>query len=1106
MPGAVRPLAGRPRPGAQPSERPPPKAAPRGRALPWIFPLGARIADAYLALVALAYVEVYAVGFSSFRQFVGTFELGQASQSLVPIALVAAAPAALVAGSVVELLRRAEGRVARPAAAVLAASFAGVVSWGIAAGRHFEGGRRLPFAIALGLGAGLAAYAAGPALARRLAPPRGARRGGLFLAAVIAAVVVVDLVNLHVLPRLYPAFHLALSAVALLVAACGGLGLGALDAARSRSLVNGTLIRAAAAAALFALGAARAPAAAKRLSRLDNVRLIYLERGPVLSHVVELGAVLEAPPPIDDAPTPTPGAAVQGGHAVDLTGRDVLLITVDALRADHVGAYGYARATTPNLDRLAAEGVVFDAAYSPTPHTSYALTSIMTGKYMRPLVLQGLGDDSETWASHLRHYGYRTAAFYPPAVFFIDAERFTGFRERALDFEYRRIEFAPAAARAEAVRAYLEKQPKDQRVFLWVHLFEPHEPYEAHPEHPFGDRDVDRYDAEIAAADDGIGSIVTSVRALRPGALAIVTADHGEEFAEHGGRYHGTTVYEEQVRVPLVVSAPGLLPAHREAAPVQLVDLLPTVLAGLSIPRPARVRGADLGPALAGLAPPAPASPAPGPSLPGFAFAETDGQTMLARGSLRLVCARKIGACALYDVERDPGEQTDVSTSRPVELTAMRAELRAVEASHGRYERQGLRAEGKGWPEALRRGLAGDGDAAADVAALLDDADVAIRRKSAEVLFELGRGDAAAALRLALVRDEDDEVRRWCALALTRLGEGAPRVRDLLVDRDPRWRRLGALALAESGDDRGLEILLAWWREAYPRKPEATRDNPYPVTPKAIPIPFERAREIAAAFGKIHAKAAVVPLITALDDVRLRPYLARALASIGDEAARPALAEQLRGERYQVARVAIAEALVKLGAGPELRAPLVRFLGTPDPLPEGLRIALEAKVLEMVGGPRERDRDRLRRFATSGVAMGVVVPKLGKSEGGGERTAKGLRVLCRARSTDRRAGEIRVGLRSGPPPAKADRASLVPSSAPEVDARRMSVLAVPAVDTPVEAFATLPPTVTVRPGEFGDFVVYATQNVEVSACAVVPLADELPPPPPEPWTPVEEGK
>jgi hypothetical protein len=331
----------------------------------------------------------------------------------------------------------------------------------------------------------------------------------------------------------------------------------------------------------------------------------------------------------------------------------------------------------------------------------------------------------------------------------------------------------------------------------------------------------------------------------------------------------------------------------------------------------------------------------------------------------------------------------------------------------------------------------------------------------------------------------------------------------MLSDRDVRWRRLAALALAEGGDDRGVDTLLGWWREAYPVTPEPTPANPYPRKPAPIPIPFERSQQIAAALGKVRAKAAVVPLLSALDDVRLRPVLARALASIGDEVARPALAERLRGERYQLARVAITEALVKLGGGPELRAPLVRFLGTPDPLPDGLRFAMQAKVLDLVGGPRERDRALLHQFATSGVAVGMIVPKLMRKEMEGgdpppDKVVVPLRVLCRVRSTDRRTGEVRVGMRAGLPPAKIDRSSLVPSRAPDLDPRRTTILGVPAVDDPVEVFGPLPSAVTVRPGEWGDFVVYATQNVEVVACAVVPLAAELPPPPPEPWKPPPE--
>ena len=233
---------------------------------------------------------------------------------------------------------------------------------------------------------------------------------------------------------------------------------------------------------------------------------------------------------------------------------------------------------------------MFEHVYCPTPHTSYSVTSMMTGKNMRPLLLQGLAADSDTFAGLLRKYGYRTAAFYPPAVFFIDGEKFQGFRDRQLDFEYARVEFASAEERARQVERYLVDQPRGQPLFLWVHLFEPHEPYVPHSEHVFGDRDVDRYDGEIAAADDGIGAVVAAVRKVRPRAVIIVTADHGEEFGDHGGRYHGSSVFEEQVRVPLVIVGDDAGAPRRVPFPAQTIDILPTVLGALDIPRPARIR------------------------------------------------------------------------------------------------------------------------------------------------------------------------------------------------------------------------------------------------------------------------------------------------------------------------------------------------------------------------------------------------------------------------------------------------------------------------------------------------------------------------------------
>ncbi len=1066
--------------GSKNSEPDPVEVRPRKRIKD--VPLGWRIADSYLVIGAFLWFELAVVALIHRREFVGVYEPMLALNALWPIAFATAAPIAVVAGVVVELARHAQLLGARLGLSLVAAVYGAGVAVGVSTGRHLAGGAGVAFVAVVGIVGFVSAFVVGPYLARALIARPDKRFALRVFGALVAIEIVIALVNSYVLPRLYPAFHRGLALLALVVAPFVTVAFEALrdkpsaDSPAPRTLIaaySSKLVRVVLALVAFAWCSAVAHRSAERIAPADNMRLVYASHAPVTSNAVEIAALLVPPPPLDESSSVD--GLRQTGRSLDLSGRDIVLITVDALRADHLGTYGYQRATTPNVDALAKEGVVFERAYTPTPHTSYAVTSLMTGKYIRPLVLQGLGADSETWAGQLRRYGFKTAAFYPPAVFFIDAERFGTLRDRGLDFEYRKVEFASASLRAKQVREYLEGVKQDERVFLWVHLFEPHEPYEAHPEHPFGDRDLDRYDSEIAAADAGIGEIVANIRKGRPNAVVIVSADHGEEFQEHGGRYHGTTVYEEQVRVPLVLHAPGLLTPRRVSSPVTIVDLFPTVLSGLDIPRPARVRGADIGPFALGTNSPEAAR--------GFAFSETDTMTMLARGPLRLVCARRIGACALYDVEKDPGQTRDLSAMRSADLAEMRAELRGVEGSHGRYEIAGLRTEGKGWPDALRRGIAGDADAAPDVAALLDDADVAIRRKAAEVLFDLKQAEVTATMRLALVRDEDDIVRRWCAVGLTRLGEGAPLTRELVVDPDVTWRRIAALALAESGDGRGEQELVAWLREAYGKR-STSKDR----------LPFERAKEIVQALAKVRAKSAVTVLIEALDDVRLAPFAASALAAIGQESARPALAEHLATERYQHARVALAEAIVALGGGPELAAPLIRLLGVPDPLPNGVRLAIEADIVKFVGGPRDRDLQRLRQFARSGVPISIVVPKRGSGEG--------IRAICRARSVDDRPGEIRFGLGNGRTRRSTgtDR-EFVPSRAPELDPKKTAMLHIPPGEAFHEVFTTLPESTGVRPGDYVEFVVYATQNVEITACVVVPLSEELPPPPPEPWTP-----
>ena len=706
----------------------------------------------------------------------------------------------------------------------------------------------------------------------------------------------------HVLVRLYPAFHAGLFGASLVLSALAAIDSAVVSARVARGVV-----------VVCAAFAVYVPLAARRLRTYDNLRRVLVEAAPWMGRAVRVGALL-APRPVatDEALGAAPGAV---GRSLDWSGRDVVLVSIDALRADHVGAYGYARPTTPHLDALAREGTVFRHAYCPTPHTSYSVTSMMTGKYMRPLLALGLGADSETLASDLRRYGYRTAAFYPPAVFFIDAPKFETFERRALDFEYRKVEFADPALREAQLREYLQTTNNDKPLFVWVHFFEPHEPYVQHPEHHFGDTDLDAYDSEIATADDGVGRVVAAVRARRPGAVVIVTADHGEEFGDHGGRYHGTSVYEEQVRVPLVVVGPGVRAGASVDEPVQTIDLVPTVLSALGIPRPARVRGRDVGPLLA--------KDAPGDA--GFAFAETDESSLLAKRSLRLVCQKQIDACALFDVAADPGERHDVSREHAADVASMRGELEAIERSHGKFEGQGAAL-----PEALRRGAAGDAAAAVEVAGLLDDVNVDYRREAARVLFDLRSGDVAAQLRRACKTDEDATVRGTACAALVRVAPTEPAATASLSAGDANVRRLAALARAERGDASGARELGAWLAEPG--------------------VEFARQREIVAALAKAKARSEEPALVAALDDVRLRGYAADALGALGDPGAKPALLAHFAAERYVGVRGREAAALLALGATTELDEPLARFAGSPEPMSGAIELARRAGLLDAAHG------------------------------------------------------------------------------------------------------------------------------------------------------------
>jgi arylsulfatase A-like enzyme len=861
------------------------------------------------AFVVLLAIENFAVGVGYRAEFASTWEMASARRYLSPIALSLSLPIAI---SAVLVARLAAGRRAW-AVALLGLLAGGAVAFGVSTGRHMTSlAIRAPFVVGVACAAGLVALL----LARKL--PR--LRPGVLAAGGFAVAAAAWLADAFVLPRLYPVFHLALFFLALF-----GWAATSFLVRRTRAAEPVAFL----AIVLVAASIAWAPSAARGVSGEDNLRRVMLEHAPFLGRSVVIASQMSPPPKLEEDDTTATTLSNlrerKNTRALDWQGHDIVLVTIDALRADHLSAYGYARKTTPNIDALAARGARFERAYCPTPHTSYSIASLMTGKYMKPLLALGAEDSSETWAIQLRRYGYRTAAFYPPAVFFIDEHRFRRMRDESLGFEFKKEEFAAPDLRRAQIERYLSAAPKDKPLFLWVHLFEPHEPYEAHPEFPFeGDPRVDAYDSEIATADALVGDVVRLVGEKRPpGAVFIVSADHGEEHGDHGGRYHGTTVYEEQVRVPLVVVGPGVTP-HVVKSPVQTIDLLPTSLAALDVPIPPRVRGRDLGPALAGTE---------AETEQGLAFAETDDYTLVARGDDRLVCARKIGSCTLFDIARDPEEKHPIG-DRADRVTELKKLTAAIERETGKVEASGM-------PDALRRGLQGDRDAAEDVAPLLDDARVDIRRLAARCAFKLEAPEMTAQLERAEANDEDAEVRRWSSLALLRLGQGVPRqsvrleaVVDTILQRgtDPDERWAAAVAVAKHGDARGEPELIARWAAAF--SPDAKTAGE-----------LDDARLLLDAFSALRSRNAVPVLVRSLEDVRLRPYIVKTLADIGDLRAKEPLLRVFAEERYVNMRGLEAQTLFKLGAREKLMPALTRFAGTPEPLIEAIAIARDARQL-----------------------------------------------------------------------------------------------------------------------------------------------------------------
>lgn len=304
--------------------------------------------------------------------------------------------------------------------------------------------------------------------------------------------------------------------------------------------------------------------------------------------------------------------------------RNVILLTIDALRADHLSSHGYERETTPNLDRLAEDGWNFERAYSASSHTREAIPSLLTGRDPIEAVDERYTLDAESIATHCSDAGFRTGAFHSnPYVsraygFDEDFDRFdddlyfgesrvVALLQRAFD-KLRDRHYASAETINERALEWVDS--RDELMFLWNHYMDPHGPYDPPKGHrdPFGDgrdasRDakklyrraavtdpesitdderrelVDQYDAEIRYVDACIGDFLDALRergVLRD-SLVVVTADHGDAFGEHGRYGHPRYPTDELVHVPMIVSGPETTATSIDA-PVSTLDVVPTVL------------------------------------------------------------------------------------------------------------------------------------------------------------------------------------------------------------------------------------------------------------------------------------------------------------------------------------------------------------------------------------------------------------------------------------------------------------------------------------------------------------------------------------------------
>ncbi len=368
---------------------------------------------------------------------------------------------------------------------------------------------------------------------------------------------------------------------------------------------------------------------------------------------------------------------------------NVLLVTIDTLRADRVGCYGYAAAETPVLDELAKGGVLLEDATVQVPQTRPSHASLLTGRWpfehgIRDNYSPPLARTVPTLATQLKAAGYRTAAFVASFVLSRASGLGRGFDRYGDPFSgarrgsalYERPERRGSEVVDDAL-AWLGK-PGAAPFFAWVHLYDPHAPYNAPA--PFGARFAKApYDGEVAYADQQVGRLIAwlDAKKLRGKTLVVVTSDHGEGLGDHGEDEHMLLVYDSTLRVPLIASWPGTLGAGRRiAGQFRSVDLLPTVLE-LAGAAPLRTSGTSRAANLRG-----------GTRIPdNESYAESlYGSIHFGYAPLRALRSEswkyiEAPRPELYNVRDDPAEQKDMTAVRGQVASRLEERLRTYDSA-----------------------------------------------------------------------------------------------------------------------------------------------------------------------------------------------------------------------------------------------------------------------------------------------------------------------------------------------------------------------------------------------------------------------------------------